>query len=295
MGVVEMKGIYRTLLFMPAIKKKWLEQSNQHMADAIIFDLEDSVPIDLKEEARNNVKSVLASMKCEKEIWLRINKHLTGYVHEDLRLATHTGVSGVVLPKVASVEDVLQVHQQLLLLEQAQGLAPQTIAILPMLETAKALWFAYDIAMIERVTGIIGISSKNGDVERSLGTQWTPEGTESIYLKSRTVMAARAAGKTPIGGLWQDVHNLTDLKKAAQQNRQLGYDGELVLHPSNVEVVNAIYAPTEEEIRYYEGLIEAFTKAEKQGVSAVMYEGDHIDYAHVAMAKERLAYAQQLK
>ena len=111
-------------------------------------------------------------------------------------------------------------------------------------------------------------------------------------MKSKVVMAARAAGVTPIGGLWQDVHDLERLKISAKKNRELGFDGELVLHPSNVSIINETYSPSEEEIAYYRDLIETFNAAKEKGNATVMYDGSHIDYAHVETAKNVLKFAE---
>lgn len=292
-GEVQMKWQYRSMLFIPGVKDTWLAKLNENVADAIIMDLEDSVPQERKVQARDFVAEAL-SMPTKKSLWVRINKTTQGYALEDIEAIVCEALTGIVVPKVASVADVIGLSAQLAQVEQARGLAVGSIRLLPMLETAQALWFAYDIASIPRVAGIAGISSKNGDAERSLGTRWTEEGLETLYLKSRTVMAARATGKMPIGGLWQNVHDLDGLTKAASFNRQLGYDGELILHPSNAPIVNQAYAPTLTDIAYYEGMIAAFEQGKQQGVTAMLYEGEHIDYAHVETAKEIVAYAKKM-
>jgi len=142
------------------------------------------------------------------------------------------------------------------------------------------------------VQTLVASAAKNADVARALGFAWTPEGLETLYFRSRAVIACRAAGKRfPIGGLWQEVHDLDGLRRAAEFNRSLGFRGEIVLHPSNVPVVNAVYSLSETERAYYQGMIAAFEAAEAQGLASVIYEGEHIDIAHVATARELLADA----
>jgi citrate lyase subunit beta/citryl-CoA lyase len=109
------------------------------------------------------------------------------------------------------------------------------------------------------------------------------------------VMAARAAGKLPIGGVWQQVHDLAGLRAAAELDRNLGMTGELCLHPSNVAVLNEIYSPSEEELAYYRGMIVALDQAQALGKASVIYEGEHIDIAHVKTARAIIAAAEQLK
>ncbi|MBM4763217.1 CoA ester lyase [Bacillus sp. B15-48] len=286
---------YRTLLFVPGIKKNWFEKVTSYQADGIILDLEDSVSIQAKSEARQYVSKaipVLASKGVN--VFVRINKVHDGFDKDDLRSIVQAGLRGIVLPKIDGPEEIEQLTDIVKALEEQKGLKTGDIGILPILETAKSMQFAYEIACCDRVIGIAGLAAKNGDVARALGYQWTSKGLETLYMRSKVVMAARAAGVIPYGGLWQDVHNLEGLRRSSEFNRQLGFDGELILHPSNVSIVNEIYSPTKEDIAYYQGMVEAFELAERSGETAIMYQGEHIDYAHVKTAKEVLANAQRL-
>jgi citrate lyase subunit beta / citryl-CoA lyase len=167
------------------------------------------------------------------------------------------------------------------------------VGLIPLLETAASLQFAYEIAALPRVTAIVGATAKNADVARALNTIWSAEGRETHYLKSRVVMAARAAGKRPIGGLWQQIRDLDGQAMQSQRDRQLGMDGELVLHPTQVPVVNKIYTPTEDQVAYYKGMIAALDEAQAKGRASVIYDGEHIDIAHVKTARDVLALAEQ--
>ena len=111
-------------------------------------------------------------------------------------------------------------------------------------------------------------------------------------LSQGVVMAARAAGKQPIGGIWQQIKDLEGLAKASAFDRQLGMSGELALHPMQVETINRSYTPTADDIAYYQGMIDALDAAQKQGRASVMYDGEHIDIAHVKTAREFIALAQ---
>ncbi|WP_197275618.1 HpcH/HpaI aldolase/citrate lyase family protein [Bacillus sp. FJAT-22090] len=285
---------YRTFLFVPGIKQKWFDKIPTFGADGVILDLEDSVPLHLKGEARGYVAEAIPHL-CSKgiNVFVRINKE-EEFDLEDLRAVVVKGIKGLVLPKLYGPDDIESISKVLENLEHDQGIPLGTVKLLPILETAKSMQMAYEIAICERVIGIAGLSAKNGDVARALGYKWTNEGLETLYMRSKVVMAARAAGILPIGGLWQDVHNLDGLKRSAAFNRQLGFAGELILHPSNVSIVNEIYSPSEDEIIYYRGLVDAFELAESNGETAIMYQGEHIDYAHVKTAREILAIYQQL-
>src|SRR5690606_9989806 len=132
------------------------------------------------------------------------------------------------------------------------------------------------IARRPYVSALIGASAKNADVARSVGFNWTREGLETLYFRSRVVLAARAYGKPAIGGLWQDVHDLDGLRCWAQTQRNIGFSGELALHPSNVPIINAVFSPSSEELSYYRRLVNAFEAAEAKGHAAVNFEGEHI-------------------
>lgn len=292
MSGTPMKPI-RSMLFVPGNKPTWIEKSITSKADALILDLEDSVPPDLKVEARGIVQSKLAWLVEQKQrVFVRINRSPHLYDFDDILAVVSPYVEGIVISKPCGPEDVDCVSRMLTEAEYRNGVALGSTRVIPLLETARALQFAYEIAQHERVGAICGATAKNADVARALGYVWTPEGRESQYLKSRAVMAARAAGKLPIGGVWQQVHDLEGLKASALLDRNLGMSGELVLHPSNVAVVNEVYSPTPEQVAFYEGMIAALEQAQAQGRASTIYDGEHIDIAHVKTAREIIELAK---
>ena len=292
MSSSQMKPV-RSFLFVPGNKPSWMEKVIAAKADALILDLEDSVPAELKVEARGVVQSKLAWLAEQKQrVFVRINRSPYLYDFQDILAVVGPHVEGIVISKPCGPEDVDCVSMMLSEAEYRNGLPVGTTRVIPLLETARALQFAYEIAQRERVSALCGATAKNADVARALGYVWSPEGRESLYFKSRAVMAARAAGKLPIGGVWQQVHDVEGLKKSAQLDRALGMTGELLLHPSNVAVVNEIYSPSSEEVAYYEGMIAALEKAEAGGRASTIYEGEHIDIAHVKTAREIIALAR---
>jgi len=285
----------RSLLFVPGSRPNWFGKILSYGADAVILDLEDSVPVTKKGEARDDVSAAIPALsQGGQRLYVRVNKGPYNFDTEDLEAVIHPGLEGIVLPKVNGPEDVDVLISLVSDIEFRKNMEIGATKFIVTLETARSIYMAYEIAVKDRVIGIAGISAKNGDVARSVGFRWTPEGLESLYLKSKVVLAARAAGVMPIGGLWQDVHDLDGLKTSALFNRQLGFAGELVLHPSNVPVINEVYSPSAEEIAYYKGMIETFEQAEKEGKGAVLYEGEHIDYAHVKTARQILEQAGRI-
>jgi len=282
----------RSLLFVPGNRQSWIEKVHGYSCDAVILDLEDSVPPAEKEKARQIVRSAVSWLAQRgARVFVRINKDGAAYSEADLSACCVSGLEGVVLPKPEGPEDIRAARG---LLESIEAGAPpsQMPSLIPTLESARSLQFAYECACEERVVAIFGAVAKNADVSRSVGFRWTPGGGETLYLRSRVVLAARAAGKVPLGGLWQQVHDLAGLHASAEQNRAIGMAGEMILHPSNADVVNDVYSPSAEEMRYYVGLLAAFEAAAREGRASTMYEGEHIDVAHAETAKQILAFGE---
>jgi citrate lyase subunit beta/citryl-CoA lyase len=286
----------RSFLFVPGNKASWIDKSVASGADALILDLEDSVPPAQKVEAREIVRSKLESLNQQKQrTWVRINRSPHLYDFEDILAIVGPHLEGIVVSKPVGPEDIDTVSSMLSEAEYRKGVPVGVTRILPLLETARSLQFAYEIALRERVSHLVGAMAKNADVARALDAVWSLDGRETLFLKSRVVMAARAAGKLPIGGLWQQVHDLEGLRPAALRDRALGMSGELVLHPSNVPTINEVYSPSPEQVAYYEGMVAALEKAQQEGRASTIYDGEHIDIAHVKTAHEIIALARALR
>ncbi len=283
----------RSFLFVPGNRESWFDKVVGAGADAIILDLEDSVPAAAKEDARALVARRIGDLAQRgQRVYVRINRSPYLYSFEDLSAVAVPGLEGIVLPKPNGPEDVDIASAMIAEVELRNGLAAGTVGIVATLETARSLQFAHEIAVRPRVGALACVAAKNGDVARAVGFQWTREGLESLAWRSMAVVAARAAGKSAIGGLWQEVHDLEGLKAAAAANRRLGYMGEMLLHPSNVPIVNEVYSPSDADVAYYSGMIAAFDEAQAAGRAAVIYDGEHIDSAHVKTAREIVELAR---
>ncbi|MGE4238879.1 HpcH/HpaI aldolase/citrate lyase family protein [Ramlibacter sp.] len=284
----------RTFLFVPGNKPTWIEKAAAAKADALILDLEDSVPPDHKAAAREIVTSRLAWLAEQRQrTWVRINRTPYLYDFDDILAVVGPHIEGVFISKPMGVEDVNLVSAMLSEAEHRRGMPVGSTRVIPIMETARAMQFAFELASHERVAALSGATARNGDVERALNTVWSVDGRESLYMKSRVVMAARAAGKLPIGGMWQQVHDLDGLRIACMRDRAIGMSGELVIHPSNVPIVNAVYSPSAEQLAYYRGMIAALDQAQAEGRASCLYDGEHIDIAHVRTAREIVAAAQE--
>lgn len=291
----KMKPI-RSFLFVPGNKESMLDKAANAKADALILDLEDSVPPVEKLTARALVARKIPELIAQgQRVWVRVNRTAHVYDMDDILAVVQPGLEGIYISKPWGPEDVHMASCMIAEAETRANLPLGSVGLIPLLETARSMQLCYEIAQMPRVVGIVGATAKNADVGRALKYVWTAEGRESEYMKSRVVMAARAAGKQPIGGIWQQIKDLDGLAKSSAFDRQLGMAGELALHPMQVEIINRTYTPTAEEVAFYQGMIDALEAAQAKGRASVMYDGEHIDIAHVKTARDVIALAESLK
>jgi len=290
---------YRSMLFVPGHKSSWAEKAVAAGADALILDLEDSVPAADKAEARRTVRETigrLGSQGVRAEVWVRPNSFDSGLFGADVEEVLVPGLAGLFLPKVFTAEEIVRIDAVVSHIEQREGHQAGSIGLIVSFETAVSMARCEDIAMASpRISTLLGATGPNADVGRELGFDFTPEGLESLYLRSRIIVAARAAGlHHPITGVWQDLADLDGFRKFAQDNRRLGYRGIVLIHPSHVAIANDVFTPSAETIDFYRRMIEAFRKAEAQGSAAVDFEGQHIDLAHAKTAEGVIRLAEAI-
>ena len=287
----------RTSMYVPGNKEDWMRKAPQYGSDALIFDLEDSVPVPDKEEARVLVRKMLEELGGEKPtLTVRVNRLETGLTGDDLEAITCPQLYGVLLPKVESSADVVEVDNLLSYFERKAGMEVGSVFVDPGLETAQSIRQSYEIATASpRIAHMGGSGGKGGDTSRSIGFQWTPEGLETLYLKSKVLIDVRSAGVPyPMSGGWFDIHDLEGLRSLAVQLRQLGYTGMHLIHPSHVPVVNEVFSPTPEDVRHWQGLVKAMEEMRATGGAAVTFGGDMVDIAHEETARTMLAIAKEM-
>ena len=287
----------RSELFVPGNKEDWMRKAPRYGADALILDLEDSVPPEEKSQARTLVRRMLEELgPAGQTLVVRVNRLETGLTGDDLEAITCPHLYAVMLPKVEGPQEVFEVDVLLKHFERRMGMPVGTTLIDPALETAQGARQAYDIAVASPRVAHLGASGgKGGDTARSIGFQWTPQGMETLFLRSKVLVDSRAAGVPyPVTGGWMDIHDLEGLRAAARQAKGLGYTGMHLIHPSHVPVVNEVFTPTPEEIAQWQGLVRAMEERRSQGGAAVTYQGDMVDIAHEETARAMLEMARQL-
>ena len=215
---------------------------------------------------------------------------------DDLEVVAVAGCDGFLPPKTYGARDIIQADALLTHYERRNGVEAGRMEFVLSLETAQA--YAECEAMLAaspRCATLFAGTARDADVSRSIGFEFTPEGLETLYLRSRAVLAVRAAGKDfPIVGLWQDLKDDDGAWEFARSNKRLGFRGMVSIHPKHVEIANQVFMPTEGEVAFYQGMIDAFEEGLTHGVAAVDYEGMHIDLAHVKTAKEVITLYETL-
>jgi citrate lyase subunit beta / citryl-CoA lyase len=281
---------------MPANRENMLAKAPTYGADALVFDLEDAVPLAEKPKARELAHEFIDKLGHAALIYVRVNAFPTGMLEDDLDAVVARGLASIRLPKAESAEDIRTIDALLTRLEKERGLPANAIDICPSLESAKGVWFAYEIASSSpRVRSIMCGTAENGDLQGDLGYTWTAEGQEKLYVRSRVLLAARAAGvEHVLDGAFSNVRDPEALRIDCEAARKLGYRGRSVIHPNQVEIVNRVFRPTEEELDYYRRVVEAFDGAVARGSAATTVDGKLVDYAMVATAKRVMAWADGL-
>ena len=281
----------RSALFVPGHKAEWIEKAVASAADAVIIDLEDSVPDAEKDTARGNAA---AALERHPEATLLVRPNGLGSEHcaVDILEVTRPGLHALLLPMLTGRDDVVRFDALITAGEMAGGVPRGTTGAVPSFETAQAISAVESILHAPRVCGVMAAAAKDADVSRSVGFRWSPQGLETLYLRSRILLAARAAGiDTILLGLWQDVRDLEGLRTFAEENAALGYTGQVIIHPTHAPVVNREYGLSPEQVAYYRDLIAAFQDGTRQGNGAVLFRGEHIDLAHAENAREQLRRA----
>ncbi len=282
----------RSLLFVPGDSLRKFEKARQTPADALVLDLEDSVAADRKDEARRIVRTMLETERGAQALYVRVNALDTGRTLGDLAAVTPARPDGIMLPKCESAADAIKVGLWLDGLEAAQRSDPGGTRIIAIVtETARAL-FGLD-RYAEVGPRLVGLMWGAEDLSASLGATANADerGFTSPYRLARDLclIAARAAGVTPIDTVYTRIADLAGVALEAAIARRDGFGAKAVIHPSHVEPVNAAFAPTAAEVAWARRIVAAF--AADSGAGVVKIDGKMIDKPHLRAAESVLASA----
>lgn len=278
----------RSVLYMPGANERALEKAKGIVADALILDLEDAVAPDAKPEARDRVCAAASSGEYgNKEIAIRINGIGTQWHMDDIAAVAAAGPDAMLVPKVNSAEEVVALVDAL---ERAG--APAHTKLWAMLETPIAVLHAEQIvAASPRLTVLV---MGTNDLAKELHAEHVPGRAPLQYGLQKCLMAARLSGKVILDGVYNDIKDEDGFRDECIQGRQFGFDGKTLIHPSQVEPCNDVFAPGADEIEHSRRVIAAFDEAQAEGRGVVTVDGRMIENLHVDNARRVLAIADAI-
>lgn len=263
-----MKSINRSFLFVPANRPERFEKALSSGCDSVIVDLEDAVPFELKQSAREQLETWLKENP-DKSVMIRINAHQTEWFNADIALLKYDNVSAIVLPKTESPTDIQAV------------ISVRQVNIYPIIETPLGFSQIREIAKAQNVIALMF-----GSLDFQLEMGMTGGYQELMYFRNEIVLASKLANiGAPIDGVTVDIKNEELLNTETQQAKNLGFAGKLCIHPLQINIVNQVFSPSEAEISWAKRVIEAVTASQGQAISL---DGKMIDLPVIRQAEKVL-------
>jgi len=286
----------RSVLFVPGHRQRWIAPARASGADGIIFDLEDAVPVAEIKAARATVREAIEIHGASgPALIVRVGPAGSEALDADLDAVVCSGLAGIAVPLVSTAEEIKAVARRLDELEAERGMPVGSTVIWPIIETAMAARFAFEIASAsDRVAYMGGGTSRQGDIARSIGFRWSPDGSETMTLRSWVLLNVRAAGVAfPISGMWSVIDDFDGLRRFAEQSRSLGYAGLMAIHPTHIPIINEVFTPTNEEIERWQEVIRTMREAQANGIGAIRMYGQLVDEADIKTAELGLEHAKR--
>jgi citrate lyase subunit beta/citryl-CoA lyase len=277
----------RSLLFAPGNHARRMEKTLEVDCDAIILDLEDAVAVSQKPQARSTIAAWLRRPRGRRAAYVRVNALRTAWAFDDFAAVVLEGLDGIVLPKVETAADLHVADYLITAHERTRNLPQGSVDLIPIVETAKGAENMREIA--GTTSRVKRICFGSGDYTNDTGTSWTLDNPLTLHYRAQLVNVSRACGiEPPIDTVWPNLDDEAGLLAECMQGRALGYQGKMMIHPKQLEIVNRTFSPTPEEIAFAKKVCEAFDSAEAAGSSALVVDGVFVDYPVVYRARALL-------
>lgn len=281
----------RSLLYIPGNNPGMIQNCSIYGADGVLLDLEDSISLGEKDAARKLVRHALETLDFGAvERVVRINGRDTPFFAADIAEIIPARPDAIRLPKVDSAEDVIEADRLISRIEEERGIPRGSIGIQAMLETARAIINAASIAASS--SRLVGLTLGGQDLAADLGIKATEGGLELLYAKSAVVIAAKAFGLQAFDTVYTAVDDLAGLARQAAVSVSLGFSGKAAIHPSQIPVIHAAFAPTEKELRKAVAVVKAARAAEERHSGVIAVDGRMVDAPVVAQAERTLELAR---
>ncbi len=278
----------RSVLYMPGSNARALEKARALPADALILDLEDAVAPDAKDIARQQVcEAVKARGFGKREVIVRINGLSTPWGDADLKATADAQPDAILVPKISSPADLQAIEAHLVAHHHLRKLA-----VWAMVETPAAI---LNIASIAAAGGrLAAFVMGTNDLIKEIRGVHTQDRMNLAAALSLSVLAARANGLAVIDGVYNDIANADGFRASAEQARAFGFDGKTLIHPSQVEPCNAVFAPSAADVEAARKVIAAFELPENRGKGAIKLEGRMVELLHAEIARGTVAMADAI-
>jgi citrate lyase subunit beta/citryl-CoA lyase len=287
--------ILRSLLFVPADSERKLEKAKTSPADALILDLEDSVARENRPHARGLVREIVESAGSKPSVWIRINPVASAEYRDDLEAAVRARPAGVVVPKPDSPDTLRTLDADLLSLEQEHGIPERGIRVIPVASESPAavLTLPHYANPPPRLAALTWGAE---DLSAALGATTNRDETGEFaftyrMVRSLCLLAAKAAAVEAIETLHADFRDFKGLARIARTAQREGFTGMLAIHPDQVEVINAAFTPSLEDVEHARRVIAAFAG----GAGVASLDGKMLDQPHLKQAEHVLALDAALR
>jgi citrate lyase subunit beta / citryl-CoA lyase len=284
----------RSKLITPVLRRDLLVKAAASAADVVHIELEDGVPPNLKTEARTQAVRAIRDIAWRgKEIWVRVNAPGGPYIADDIAGIVAAKPHALLIPKVAGVDDVRSAIEMIDAAEQLHHVEPGTVRVAVVIERIQALHEVESIAGCEpRVTALV-LGTDDMSVEYGYRLDRTGPSWETLYLKSRTILAARLAGIDCIDAAHFYYRDVDGTRASADWSAKLGFTGKTCLSPRQIDAVNAAFAPTMEQLAWAEAVIAALAESEAGNRSVAVVDGMMVDAPHALQAQQILDRARE--
>jgi citrate lyase subunit beta/citryl-CoA lyase len=275
----------RSWLFVPADSERKIAKALDSSADAIIFDLEDSVAASSKAAARELLRN-LEPREAGPAWWVRVNSLASDHLKDDLEVLANSGIHGIVLPKAESGADVVE-------LAHRTGIIPIHAIVT---ETAASLFGLASYSTPNSPLAAISWGAEDLSAALGAASKYDADGELSFtyrLARSLTLAGAVAAGVQPVDGVFADFKDEAGLRAESEAAAREGFTGKLAIHPGQVAVINAAFSPSADDIAHAEAIVAAFEAEPQAGVLSV--DGRMVDRPHLIQATrilERMRLAQ---
>ena len=280
----------RSCLYMPGANAKALEKAKTLAADVLLLDLEDSVAPEAKPDARAAVAAaVQAGGYGKREVIVRVNGFSTPWGRDDIRAICAAAPDGVLAPKVESAADIEALDDAL----TEAGLADDA-TLWAMIETPRAFLNIAEIAAAAKGTRLTAFVLGLNDYSKETRARAIQGRAPFFYAMGAAIAAARAHGLVAIDGVYNDIADQTGFEDECRQGLAFGFDGKTLIHPSQIETCNLIFAPSPEEITRARAVIEAFALPENAGKGVIKVDGKMTELLHLEEARRVVAVAEAI-